>query len=78
MCKHGDETTCRVLMPATLSHTGEPRWCDKGIDTCLAPLVDALNAAGIYTANCCCGHGAGGGSIMLHDGRELLIVEARP
>lgn len=75
MCKYGDTVTLRVPIPACLSHTGKFRWDDKPIDRCLAPLIQALNDAGIHTANCCCGHGKTDGSILLHDGRILIIRE---
>ena len=73
MCEHGDTYNVFVPMPANLSHTGRKRWDYKAIDRCIAPLVQVLNNAGIYTANSCCGHGKGDGSIILHDGRELVI-----
>lgn len=63
----------RVPMPARLSCTGQFRWATKGVDRCIAPIVAALNAGGILTANCCCGHGRRRGSIVLHDGRTLII-----
>jgi hypothetical protein len=75
MCKHGDEVLLSVPIPASLSHTGELRWETKSVDRCIAPLVKALNDAGIYTANCCCGHGETDGNIILHDGRTLTIKE---
>lgn len=74
MCKWGTDELCLVPMPAELSHTGEFRWAIKGVDACIAPIINALNAAGIYTANCCCGHGKAPGWIALHDGRELWII----
>jgi hypothetical protein len=74
MCAHGDDVILRVPIPAHLSHTGAFRWDEKAVDRCLAPLVQALNDAGIYTASCCCGHGSAEGTICLHDGRELRIV----
>ena len=73
MCKWGTSTDCLVPMPADLSHTGEFRWAIKGVDSCLVDLVNALNAAGLYTAQSCCGHGKGDGFIDLHDGRRLII-----
>lgn len=73
MCAHGDTVILRVLMPAHLSYTGALRWDEKAIDRCIAPIVQALNDAGIYTANCCCGHGECDGEIILHDGRVLTI-----
>jgi len=73
MCKHGDDVVLYVPIPAALSHTGQFRWDYKPIDACIAPIVKALNDAGIYTANCCCGHGEGDGEIILHDGRIITI-----
>lgn len=43
------------------------------IDRCIAPIVQALNDAGIATIASCCGHGKIEGSIILADGREMLI-----
>ena len=73
MCKHGDEVLLRVPIPANLSHTSEFHWDVKAVDSCIAPIVDALNKAGIYTSGCCCGHGKEKGTIFLHDGRVLEI-----
>lgn len=60
-----------VLVPGTPEQRGV--WCDP----CLAPLVGALNAAGIRTVASCCGHGRGAGSIIVAAGDghiELLIT----
>lgn len=73
MCKWGDQELCLVPIPAELSHNDKFHWSLKGVDTCLAPVVNALNAAGVYTSNCCCGHGSGEGAIFLHDGRVLVV-----
>ena len=62
MCKQGDT----VLVQAN----GAPR----DVDRCIAPLVEALNRAGIATIACCCGHGIRPGNIALVDGRELIIA----
>ena len=43
------------------------------VDACIAPIVRALNCAGIYTKASCCGHGQRPGNIALMDGRELVI-----
>lgn len=75
MCEHDDTISLRVPMPASHSYTGKFRWAIKPVDRCIAPIVQALNAAGIHTTNACCGHGKGLGSIVLHDGRELSIKE---
>lgn len=74
MCVHGDDVILRVPIPAHLSHTGTARWDMKGVDRCIAPIVEALNAHGILTESCCCGHEKIPGSIMLQDGRELVVV----
>jgi hypothetical protein len=74
MCVWGSSDLLLVPIPAALSHTGHLRWDIKAVDRCLAPLVEALNSAGILTASSCCGHGLTDGSILLHDGRELRIV----
>lgn len=50
MCNWGKTKTVRVLVPAWLSHSGNERQADKGIDQCLVPLVHELNARGILTA----------------------------
>ena len=74
MCKWGTDTLCLVPMPAEISHTGDFRWAIRGVDSCIADLVNALNEAGIYTSQSCCGHGKGDGRIDLHDGRVLFIT----
>ncbi len=43
------------------------------IDWCIHQIVAALNAAGIYTRSCCCGHGTQDGFIELENGRVLAI-----
>lgn len=75
MCKYGDNVEVNVNIPADLSHTNKARWDTKKIDACIAPLVKALQSAGIYTRGCCCGHGSLVGDITLQDGRVLLIVK---
>jgi hypothetical protein len=73
MCRWGDTKLLKVLIPAHLSHTSEARWDTKAVDRCLADIVEALNAASIYTVTSCCGHGHEPSSIVLADGRELII-----
>ncbi len=73
MCKWGTDVRLKVTIPAESSYTGEERQAVKPIDACIAPIVEALNVAGILTRSCCCGHGKADGWICLHDGRELVI-----
>jgi hypothetical protein len=73
MCEWGNDVILLVPIPAELSHTEQFRWDYKGVDSCIAPIIQALNDAGIYTSQSCCGHGKGDGRIDLHDGRILVI-----
>jgi len=77
MCEWGNDVILLVPIPANLSYTGKFRWDYKGIDSCIAPIVKALNDAGIYTASCCCGHGKADGIILLHDGRTIIIQKTK-
>lgn len=73
MCKWGTEALATVKIPAHLSYTGEERWAVKPVDSCIVTIVRALQAAGIETLGSCCGHGKEDGSILLADGRTLII-----
>lgn len=46
------------------------------IDHCIHQIVAALNAGGVPTVACCCGHGTQRGRIDLEDGRTLWIESA--
>lgn len=73
MCKWGTDTQVRVKVAAHLSSTGEEKWRDFGIDSCIAPIVKALQEGGIDMLGSCCGHGKTTGWIDLADGRRLEI-----
>jgi hypothetical protein len=45
----------------------------QDIDFCIADVVAALNAANVTTVASCCGHGKQDGSVLLEDGREIVI-----
>jgi hypothetical protein len=77
MCEWGKTRDLLVSIPAHLSHTGKRRWAWKPVDSCIADIVEALNVFGIYTESSCCGHGKENGSIILQDGR-VLIIKAPP
>lgn len=47
------------------------------IDWCIHQIVAALNAGGVPTVACCCGHGEHDGRIDLEDGRVLLITRGQ-
>lgn len=61
MCDHGNTTTIEVNGPTS-------------VDSCIAPIVKALNEADIPTVASCCGHGHRPGNVALTDGRELIIA----
>lgn len=44
------------------------------VDLEIAPIVFALNAAGVVTKAACSGHGRRPGNIALRDGREIIIA----
>ena len=46
------------------------------IDWCIHQIVAALNAGGVETVACCCGHGQCDGRIDLEDGRVLIVKQA--
>lgn len=65
MCKWGTEVMLSVTIPAHLSHTGEAYEKAMGVDACIAPIIRALNDAGIQTVGSCCGHCDGPGEILV-------------
>ncbi len=75
-CAHCGATpvAIKVKIPADLSHTGKEFWKYAQIDACIAPIVKALQDAGIDMRGSCCGHGRGVGDIELQDGRAVIIL----
>lgn len=76
VCEWGTSVILPVVIPASLSHTGEARVEAKPIDACIAPIVAALNAAAVPTAGSCCGHGKTLPMIQLADGRCVVIFDS--
>lgn len=74
MCRWGNSVNVEVTVPARLSHTDEARTKVIGVDACIAPLVAALNAAGITTVASCCGHGHLPGNVILADDTWLTLL----
>lgn len=80
LAKSCDDCNCNEDREAKMiiikrDDTGKPTvWCDP----CIAPIVKALNDAGICTRASCCGHGRQDGSVILRDGRELVIRQFDP
>ncbi len=72
----GETELVSVKIPSDLSHTGKSFWKKCPIDKCIAPLVSALQEAGIDMRGSCCGHGKCPGNIMLQDGRYLFICDS--
>lgn len=77
MCKWGTDVVMPLEIPADVSHSGKAYIKNVGVDACLAPIIKALNDAGVKTVACCCGHGKSLGSIHLADKRVLLIYPDR-
>lgn len=50
----------------------------RTIDRCISHIVAALNAGNVTTVASCCGHGKQNGTIILEDGRELVIRKFDP
>lgn len=75
MCKWGDTVNLKVPIPANCSHTGKFHWATKSVDECIAPIVKALNDAGIHTGGSCCGHGKADGNISFHNGTLLIVKQ---
>lgn len=75
MCDWGDKTLVLVKIPADLLFTDKEKWRRRGIDSCIAPLVSALQRAKIDMRGSCCAHGKGAGYIALQDGRYLVILQ---
>ena len=56
---------CQIPMPI--------RGRRQDIDFCITDIVTALNAANIVTEASCCGHGKINATILLKDGRTIII-----
>lgn len=70
MCQWGTHKIIEVVIPADLSHTGLPYKKNIEIDACIAPIVKALNDAGIIMRGSCCGHNKTAGEIIIHCDRN--------
>ena len=79
MCDHsldagGREAAMTIIRPGTAERNHRDGvWCDP----CLAPLIRSLNDGGIATVASCCGHGNNMGSVILADGRFLVITPSK-
>ncbi len=47
----------------------------KSCDECIQPIVQLFNDYGMQTMASCCGHGKQNTSIVLKDGREIIILQ---
>ena len=73
MCEWGTTKHVWVTIPADLSYTGKERTAYRPIDSCIAPIVEALQKNDVLMRGSCCGHGKADGEIELQDGRVLII-----
>lgn len=58
-----------------LHHPTSRGFTTAGVDACIAPIAQALNAGGLQTAWACCGHQQRPGAIGLEDGRQLIVAK---
>lgn len=65
MCEPGNTITLHVPI-----RVGQ--WEEREVDECLAPFVEMLNSAGVWTSSSCCGHGEDPATVLLHDGSALI------
>lgn len=77
MCEWGTTIPVLVKITASRSHTGKDYWDYREIDSCIAPIVKALQQGNIDMLGSCCGHGKAAGQILLADGRILEIKKKR-
>ena len=73
MCEWGNCKRVKVWIPPDLDCAGRGKWKYAAIDSCIAPIVNALQRTGINMRGSCCGHGKHRGRIDLEDGRILWI-----
>ena len=66
-------TPVEVTIIASKSHTGKEHKKVCPIDSCISSIVNALESGGVKMFGSCCGHGDIDGSILLADGRRLII-----
>lgn len=75
MCRRGTDALVKLNRPRPVSGRAETL-----VDACIAPLVQALNDAGVETLGCCCGHGREPGSVLFYqdgEARELRLDLAK-
>lgn len=48
----------------------------RAIDFCIHKIISALNAGGVGTVSCCCGHNQFIGHILLEDGKHIGIFDS--
>jgi hypothetical protein len=75
MCEYGKTRRVLVKIPEDLSCTGFSKFQYEDIDSCISPIVEALQKGAIDMRGSCCGHNKTFGDIHLQDGRVLIIVD---
>jgi hypothetical protein len=71
-CPHCDQP--QVLI--RLAHPTSRGLTEAAVDACLAPFLQALNDGGLQTIASCCAHGQSPATVILADGRELLLFQS--
>jgi hypothetical protein len=77
MCEYGTWKKVKVWIPPDLDCVGEGKWKFAKIDSCIAPIVRALQRGGINMRSSCCGHEKHRGRIDLQDGRIIWIDSSK-
>jgi len=65
MCKYGSDSPVKL--------NDRSFWGGKKtvrVDSCIAPVIQAIQDAGLRTSSCCCGHGRGASLIVWEDDAE--------
>lgn len=60
MCKWGTDEMVKLCKPKEVSGR-----TSVSVDSCIAPIIQALNDDNIYTIGCCCGHGESVSSVII-------------
>lgn len=77
MCRWGSNSTVTLCRPNPISGR-----VTVEVDTCIAPLVQAINDAGIRTLGACCGHTKNAGGIIVEvdgvAGEVVVLLDLFP
>ena len=64
MCEYGSDS------PVRLNDRSFAGGKTVRVDSCIAPVIQAIQDAGLRTSSCCCGHGRGASLIVWEEDAE--------